>query len=99
MNACDCRILYAANDDRKRDVIEWCGKHAAVDDLIAALERFAVPPEEVPNQDEQGGCVYCGGHPPREWYGYATKVEHHEPDCEWLYARAALARATGEAVT
>lgn len=51
-----------------------------------------VAPDEPMNQDEQGGCVWCGGKPPRKQYGYATSnPKHHSNDCPWIAARAWLA--------
>ena len=62
-------------------------QHAIV---LAALETVA--PEEPINQDEQGGCVWCGGTPPGEMYGYATSDRtHHDKDCGWVLAREAIA--------
>ena len=62
-------------------------EHAKV---LAALE--AVAPEEPINQDEQGGCVWCGGTPLGSPYGYATSDRtHHEKDCGWVLARDAIA--------
>lgn len=55
-------------------------------DLRNLIERLA--PEQPMNQDEMGGCVWCGGGPPREAYGYARrKRNHHMPDCPWVEAR------------
>lgn len=43
------------------------------------------------NQDELGGCVWCGGTPPREQYGYARrKRRDHSEDCPWVIARELL---------
>lgn len=48
-------------------------------------------PEQPMNQDEQGGCVWCGGCPPHETYGYAGRTpEDHDRDCPWLAARRLL---------
>lgn len=61
---------------------------------LAAAHRAldAVTGEEPMNQDEMGGCVWCGGTPPGERYGYATAdPADHDPDCEWLAARRMLA--------
>lgn len=68
---------------------------AALPDLIEALE--AMTPDEPINQDEMGGCVWCGGTPSRQPYGYATaNPKHHDKDCAWIIARAVLAKANGE---
>lgn len=49
-------------------------------------------PNEPMNQDEVGGCVWCGGHPRGKPYGYATSnPKHHSEDCAWIIARAWLA--------
>lgn len=51
----------------------------------------ALAPEDPMNQDEQGGCVWCG-HTDGTSYGYATAdPKHHEADCPWLEARRLLA--------
>lgn len=58
-------------------------------DLIADLA-----PSEPMNQDEQGGCVWCGGSPSA--YGYAgAREEDHAFDCPWL--RAWKSGLTGKA--
>jgi hypothetical protein len=65
------------------------------DELLAVLPLVA--PEEPMNQDEMGGCVWCGGTPPGEEHGYAgADPAHHEADCGWITARAAIARTEGE---
>lgn len=47
--------------------------------------------EDPLNQDEMGGCVFCGGGPPGERYGYADRyLSDHDEDCPWVKARAAL---------
>jgi hypothetical protein len=76
---------------------------AAAPDLLAALK--AACPEQPMSQDEQGGCVWCGGYPGirrkrlrkhESPYAYATAdPESHNEDCAWLLARAAIARAEG----
>ena len=43
------------------------------------------------NQDEQGGCVWCGGTPPGRAYGYSARYRSdHSVDCPWLEARELL---------
>jgi hypothetical protein len=50
------------------------------------LKRLA--PEDPMNQDEMGGCVWCGCGPPNEVTGYAGKSpEDHAGDCPWLEAQ------------
>jgi hypothetical protein len=71
---------------------------AAAPELLEALEE-ACPPEPM-NQDEQGGCVWCGGDSSmwRRKHGsmYASSdPRDHDKDCAWLKARAAIAKATG----
>lgn len=57
--------------------------------LRELLERLA--PEEPMNQDEMGGCVWCGG-PAGSSYGYAgPDPKDHMPDCPYVAARALLA--------
>jgi hypothetical protein len=71
--------------------LQYC-KDAEITRLRALIERLAS--DEPMNQDELGGCVWCGGHPPGEAYGYATAdPSHHATDCPWLVARAALKEA------
>lgn len=53
------------------------------------LEQLA--PEDPINQDEMGGCVWCGCGPPRQSYGYAGRQKnHHADDCPWVAARELL---------
>lgn len=57
--------------------------------LKALISRIA--PEDPVSQDEMGGCVWCGGSPDGEPYGYATDdPKDHEDDCPWVEARAVL---------
>ena len=61
------------------------------DELLAVLEQLA--PAQPMNQDEMGGCVWCGGTPPGDRYGNAGSDQtHHDADCPWLKARALLAK-------
>jgi hypothetical protein len=54
--------------------------------LLAALA-----PERPMNQDEMGGCVFCGGTPPGKQYGYAGRdLADHERGCAWVKARRLL---------
>lgn len=47
-------------------------------------------PEEPINQDEQGGCVWCGG-TGGTTYGYAgADPADHLGDCPWVKARRLL---------
>lgn len=61
-------------------------------DIAEALLLIDELTGETPlNQDEQGGCVWCGGTPPGERYGYAeADPTHHRADCPWVRARAYL---------
>lgn len=53
------------------------------------LEKLA--PHEPINQDEMGGCVWCGKSPPGDNYGYAQRdLTHHDADCPWVQARLLL---------
>lgn len=53
------------------------------------LEQLA--PEWPINQDELGGCVFCGGIPPGQKYGSAGRdlADHHR-GCPWVKARRLL---------
>ena len=48
---------------------------------LADLTRYPL------NQDEQGGCVYCGGC--KGFYSDETE-EAHQRDCEWIVGRTLL---------
>ena len=75
-------------------------------DAIAVMREAegaldAVSGEEPINQDEQGGCVWCGGSARRSSYA-GSDPKHHSQDCAWVIARttlanlrAAIARAGG----
>ena len=53
------------------------------------LEKLA--PYSPMNQDEMGGCVFCGGMPPGERYGYSGRfLSDHEKGCPWVKARRTL---------
>ena len=66
----------------------------AADELLAALKLVA--PDEPMNQDEQGGCVWCGGSKKGHMYAGADPKDH-DADCPWVIARAALHKAEGRA--
>ena len=55
--------------------------------LLEALE--AVAPPEPMNQDEQGGCVWCGDSARGKLY-CTDNPNSHAPDCAWVKARAIL---------
>lgn len=43
---------------------------------------------EAINQDECGGCVYCGGSGKEGPYGYCDEsYDCHQDDCEWVAGR------------
>jgi hypothetical protein len=74
--------------------------HEALRRQVATLrDALANACPEIPmNQDEQGGCVWCGGDGKRKVRGgyrgsiYATAdPADHAADCEWVAARALLA--------
>lgn len=45
----------------------------------------------VPNQDELGGCVYCGGSGKEGRWGYCDEsYDCHQNDCEWVAGRRLL---------
>jgi hypothetical protein len=51
----------------------------------------ALAPYSPINQDEQGGCVWCGGGEPGRRYSNAYRyLTDHDHDCPWLQARQAL---------
>ena len=62
--------------------------------LEVSLELLeALAPDEAMNQDEQGGCVWCGGRPGE--YGYAGRdPKDHEDDCPWIKARDLIEKLT-----
>lgn len=66
-------------------------------ELSASQAQNAVPrdaleescPEEPMIQDEQGGCVWCGGNPPCKPLNLPRKQDHSSR-CGWIAGRAAL---------
>lgn len=69
-----------------------------MDERVEELERIILGlVSEVINQDEQGGCIYCGGSGKEGAYGYCTdEPDCHRPDCEWLAGRQALGLEPGQ---
>lgn len=70
-------------------------ENVALYDLISQLA-----PEKPINDDEQGGCVWCG-HSEEQWFYETGKSERgsmycdkrpetHKPDCPWLIAQQVL---------
>lgn len=56
--------------------------------LVAVLHALV---DQVLNQDELGGCVYCGGSGKEGTYGYCTEeYDCHMDDCPWVAARRLL---------
>lgn len=52
------------------------------EDLIDLLEGLV---GEVINQDEMGGCVWCGGSGKEGAYGYCdSSYDCHTNDCPWV---------------
>lgn len=51
------------------------------------ITAFADLTRNALNQDEQGGCVYCGG-----GIGFHSdeREETHQNDCEWMIGRKLL---------
>ena len=50
--------------------------------LIEILQDLV---DDVINQDELGGCIYCGGSGKEGNYGYCdTSYDCHQPDCAWV---------------
>ncbi len=59
-------------------------------ETLNLLEKLA--PEKPMNQDELGGCVWCGGSGKEGQYGYCTPDPAcHTAGCPWVAARALLA--------
>lgn len=69
-----------------------CGKLTDSQSTVAGLRRALEEacPEEPMVQDEQGGCVWCGGYPDGRPLSMPKHKDHHK-DCGWLIGRAALA--------
>lgn len=65
---------------------------------IALLELLA--PKQPINDDDQGGCIWCGWSEEMKYYSlgqenkgsmYAdNNPENHRPDCPWVLARKLL---------
>lgn len=56
--------------------------------MISKQLLALLAPIEPINQDEMGGCVWCGGTPPRNPYGYAGRfLSDHLAGCAWVKAR------------
>lgn len=65
-------------------------------DVVEAARRFDYTPDSVPNQDEQGGCVFCGCDGGKAGM-YTTKREDHAQTCEWLVLHDRFAALDKEA--
>lgn len=74
-----------AHDEEHIDLHGECAAEIA---KLRGLLDAAVGDEPM-NQDEQGGCVWCGGSARGGMYADATP-SHHAPDCPWLVARTYL---------
>ena len=58
------------------------------EELIKLLDGLV---GQVLNQDEMGGCVYCGGSGKEGAYGYCSEeFDCHQPNCEWVAGREYL---------
>lgn len=57
--------------------------------LEDALHMVDCPPEFVPTQDEQGGCVYCAASGRGGGIAHPSEKDHDE-DCAWLMAHRVL---------
>lgn len=67
---------------------------ALVRNLLSMLEDIAPP---LPINQDEGGCVWCGGTPPGQPNGFAmADVKHHQADCPWLVARLFLGLVPSE---
>lgn len=87
---------------KKVDIKQLTDARAEAAELRALLAELA--PEEPINQDEQGGCVWCGWSENMWFYEqrgcradhkrgsmYSDKrPETHTPDCPWITARRIL---------
>lgn len=66
-----------------------------VRELVEALSNFTVA-----SQDEQGGCVYCGGVAPGSRFEADDTPESHDHDCPYMVAQRLLtatpAQPTGD---
>jgi len=72
------RTMSAVNLDSER-----------VDKLVSLLEE-AIGDEPF-NNDEMGGCLYCGGPPSKQEYGYAgANPADHREGCGWVKCRQYL---------
>lgn len=69
----------------------WDALNQTVASLRDALAEVA--PEEPINQDEMGGCIWCGGRQKRGLYT-TSNPKHHSADCPWLKARMLLLALT-----
>ena len=56
---------------------------ALLEQTLDVLEGVAQ--EEPINQDEMGGCVWCGG--PGAYAEASSRPEDHDANCAWVIAR------------
>jgi len=58
--------------------------------LLQALEALeGVAPDDPMNQDEMGGCVWCGG--PGGYVAATGDQKDHDATCAWVIARKQIA--------
>ena len=87
----------------------WKACHAQSQTEVAQLRSevamlhdalYNALPEDAVNQDEMGGCIFCGKSVGKHGYGYATNApKDHEEDCAWFVGRRILVdtQATAQA--
>lgn len=69
-------------------MVGW--KVMALDDAVRKVLEALAPVDPI-NNDELGGCIWCGNTPPGEAYGYIGRnPSHHDHDCPWVAARRLL---------
>jgi hypothetical protein len=67
---------------------------AAAPELLEALKRMTETEPIVSDPENPSYCFYCSAQEKGNSYTVPFHTEH-SPDCEWLAARAAIAKAEG----
>jgi len=78
----------ATNEERAEFIMGLNVDNIKVENISGLIEELA--PSDPMNQDEQGGCVWCGGMPPRKGLYAGRNLKHHSHDCPWVKARLFL---------
>jgi len=82
----------------RRQIDDLCAKLGEADSKVTApRDTVTIPaallselaPDHAMNQDEQGGCVWCGQNAAGQIY-CNENPESHEKDCPWVQARKYL---------